>query len=498
MQYMDEQKTMMPSTLQSQHQTDANSQGDVKNGRNSSTEGVSRLNNMIFQQLQTNEMLREMLQKQEEAQQAGRQGSSLSVPYLKNNASVNGGLSMASLASPGFSNAPSSLDGLTNTVPGLGNLSATSPHFASSLDANGALHDQILLERRMNLERYLPGKHDAKLAAQATALSLQLSGSHPTMHNNAYLHGFRDLSHEGTGITMPGSDALLNYNSKNSKETVPKKKHNYTVFWGKQFNLLMKYKEEHGNCLVPQTHPQLGSWVKKQREHYENLKSGKSSSLTPEKIDLLNQIGFVWRVRSKRGQGTVNRGRGIEKKAKQKSNSSVHDTKTSKGKSPADNTSNEKPGSTGGSLTSDTTLSLQTEPANNRKRAALLEKLQDGETASSNWQVQGNVKMNIESSLMCKICCGIIKKYTICHPCGHSYCNVCLDAYLKCSGNRCLTCGKEVTASTQVPSMDQLIKNMMKSGFFQDNDIANYVRNEKKESPVIEQQDKTSPIKTSL
>jgi len=73
--------------------------------------------------------------------------------------------------------------------------------------------------------------------------------------------------------------------------------------WEIMFRLMCKYKEAHGNCLVPNRYkdlPQLGSWVSTQRSHYKALKAGDLTSLTQERVDLLESIGFVWATRDPR------------------------------------------------------------------------------------------------------------------------------------------------------------------------------------------------------
>ncbi len=37
-----------------------------------------------------------------------------------------------------------------------------------------------------------------------------------------------------------------------------------------------------------------GNWVNKTRQMYRKYREGKSSSMTPERIDVLNDIGFIW------------------------------------------------------------------------------------------------------------------------------------------------------------------------------------------------------------
>jgi hypothetical protein len=57
--------------------------------------------------------------------------------------------------------------------------------------------------------------------------------------------------------------------------------------WMKNYNLLVKYKEEHGGSTrVPKAYPELGNWVGNQRRRKMRLKK--------ERIDLLEKIDFEW------------------------------------------------------------------------------------------------------------------------------------------------------------------------------------------------------------
>jgi len=60
---------------------------------------------------------------------------------------------------------------------------------------------------------------------------------------------------------------------------------------------LKKYKEEFGNCQVPQHYVhnrQLGKWVNKVRTEYKYFIKGKKSAMTEERIALLEAIDFEW------------------------------------------------------------------------------------------------------------------------------------------------------------------------------------------------------------
>ena len=63
------------------------------------------------------------------------------------------------------------------------------------------------------------------------------------------------------------------------------------------FERLKEYKEEHGDCLVPQKYaedPKLGQWVAAQR-----ALSTVDEKTKQERRDKLNSIGFVWSVRER-------------------------------------------------------------------------------------------------------------------------------------------------------------------------------------------------------
>eukprot|EP00592_Proboscia_alata_P003211 CAMPEP_0194376302 /NCGR_PEP_ID=MMETSP0174-20130528/24719_1 /TAXON_ID=216777 /ORGANISM="Proboscia alata, Strain PI-D3" /LENGTH=618 /DNA_ID=CAMNT_0039156891 /DNA_START=176 /DNA_END=2032 /DNA_ORIENTATION=- len=70
--------------------------------------------------------------------------------------------------------------------------------------------------------------------------------------------------------------------------------------WNLKYEELKKYKAEHGDCLAPtkyKKNPALGRWVSTQRADYKLFQTGDSStSMTKERVDLLEQLGFVWRL----------------------------------------------------------------------------------------------------------------------------------------------------------------------------------------------------------
>ena len=64
--------------------------------------------------------------------------------------------------------------------------------------------------------------------------------------------------------------------------------------WMDKFKQLQEYHRNNGNCLVPTNLGALGKWVDEQRQSYKRRLKGKQSSITEERINMLESEGFVW------------------------------------------------------------------------------------------------------------------------------------------------------------------------------------------------------------
>lgn len=93
-------------------------------------------------------------------------------------------------------------------------------------------------------------------------------------------------------------DTVLCESSVSPNKPPPTKKAKHKdVRWLSNFEELKKYKQVHGNCIVPRgysANPRLASWVAEQRKQRKLLVDGKQSSMIPERVEMLNEIGFVW------------------------------------------------------------------------------------------------------------------------------------------------------------------------------------------------------------
>jgi hypothetical protein len=67
--------------------------------------------------------------------------------------------------------------------------------------------------------------------------------------------------------------------------------------WQQKFQELCEYKDRFGTCHVPhnwQESPTLAKWVKRQRYQYKLGQEGKHTTLTPERQEALEGLGFIW------------------------------------------------------------------------------------------------------------------------------------------------------------------------------------------------------------
>ncbi|CAJ1943347.1 unnamed protein product [Cylindrotheca closterium] len=67
--------------------------------------------------------------------------------------------------------------------------------------------------------------------------------------------------------------------------------------WSIRFHELQLFRKEKGHCCVPHGYPKnivLARWVKRQRYQYKLRAEGKPSTMTIERINALESIGFIW------------------------------------------------------------------------------------------------------------------------------------------------------------------------------------------------------------
>jgi len=68
--------------------------------------------------------------------------------------------------------------------------------------------------------------------------------------------------------------------------------------WVKSYQELRIFMKEYGNCSVPSSFKKLCTWTRTQRAQYKRYCDGKQSHMTPERVMLLESIGFKWCLRN--------------------------------------------------------------------------------------------------------------------------------------------------------------------------------------------------------
>jgi hypothetical protein len=77
----------------------------------------------------------------------------------------------------------------------------------------------------------------------------------------------------------------------------------HSACWDEKLEELLQYREVHGHCNVPSRfaeNRQMAVWVKRQRRQYKFYCEGKASSMTEERIAILEGLGFQWDLRGKK------------------------------------------------------------------------------------------------------------------------------------------------------------------------------------------------------
>ena len=71
--------------------------------------------------------------------------------------------------------------------------------------------------------------------------------------------------------------------------------------FNEKLTALRTFKEEHGHVNVPPgEYKELNKWIMNQRYLYKSRLEGKTNSLTPERLQILDDLGFTWTVKGRR------------------------------------------------------------------------------------------------------------------------------------------------------------------------------------------------------
>jgi hypothetical protein len=95
-----------------------------------------------------------------------------------------------------------------------------------------------------------------------------------------------------------------NIDSGSTPEPIPRFKPNSETDrkWMERYVELCQYKEQNGDCLVPDgyaNNPPLARWVREQRGQYKRAMAGKSSYMSKQRLEALQKLDFTWSLRDK-------------------------------------------------------------------------------------------------------------------------------------------------------------------------------------------------------
>jgi hypothetical protein len=106
--------------------------------------------------------------------------------------------------------------------------------------------------------------------------------------------------HELNAIT-PGESSEEETQLKKRRGAVSKRATKFRTYqkekWQERYEELVEYKKQNKNCLVPHcfgSNPCLARWVKRQRYQRKLLHDGQKSTMTHERVKMLDELGFVW------------------------------------------------------------------------------------------------------------------------------------------------------------------------------------------------------------
>jgi hypothetical protein len=111
-----------------------------------------------------------------------------------------------------------------------------------------------------------------------TPNSSQLSGSSSNGDSHSGISGDSRTSNDGSSL-------VGNFRESNIEK------------WSQRFEDLLAFRGRNGNCLVPLEYPQnptLAHWIKRQRGQYKAKVEGRHSTLTSQREEALEKLGFIW------------------------------------------------------------------------------------------------------------------------------------------------------------------------------------------------------------
>ena len=117
----------------------------------------------------------------------------------------------------------------------------------------------------------------------------------PVFQGDKSNRGFQDDGASLSGGSSSGpADSITKSNRKSGRGRF---RQCQADLWTMRFEELLQFKADIGTCLVPHKYPplpQLAQWCKRQRYQRHLKVNGKESTMSDEREQLLDSVGFVW------------------------------------------------------------------------------------------------------------------------------------------------------------------------------------------------------------
>jgi hypothetical protein len=131
---------------------------------------------------------------------------------------------------------------------------------------------------------------------QTAALERSVVAPPPTSHFSAVSAALRKRALDSKSVTTEVVRDAKRNKTEESSGNVRFREYQAEI-WSEKFEDLCEFRRFYGHCHVPHTYERnapLAQWVKRQRYQYKLKLEGKRSTLSDERVRLLNKIGFIW------------------------------------------------------------------------------------------------------------------------------------------------------------------------------------------------------------
>jgi len=175
-------------------------------------------------------------------------------------------------------------------------ITAVHPH--CSLKGKVSVGDRLVTihgKRVMTSDDLLAENDEERVFGFAKKICMAIENPATPDGERSALPGMKNSNLEGRSVVASTTNELTSNSRKLLGPTPSKEKMiphigsrngTYDAKWEAKFDELLAYKQEHGDCQVPQRYSDLGRWVKNQR--YSKKK------LSEARITRLEEVGFTW------------------------------------------------------------------------------------------------------------------------------------------------------------------------------------------------------------